>query len=202
MRVVERDDGMAKAVAIVLEHATLIVPLRARGRGLGLLALFRDSSNPFAPNEARLVELMAAVASAAIENARLYQQTERLATVDPLTDLYNYRYFHQALGLEVARARRHEYPLGVLMADLDHFKLINDRFGHPKGDEVLREVARAATAQLRRTDVLARLGGEEFGVLLPGASAGALTFVGEKLRLAVDQLRIPTGSGALRYRLR
>jgi len=141
------------------------------------------------------------VVGVAIENARLYQETQRLATVDPLTELYNYRYFHQTLGLEVARAKRHGYPLGMLMADLDHFKVVNDTYGHPKGDELLREVARAARGQLRRTDVLARLGGEEFGVILPGSAATAVTVVAEKLRTAVERVRVSSGQGRGKIRI-
>ncbi len=188
--VFERSTAGAEAVTL-LECAVLIAPLRARGRSTGLMVLLRSAEEPFTQEERRLVELVSAVSAVALENARLYQETQRLATVDPLTDLYNYRYFHQQLAQEIARAKRLGYPLGVLMADLDHFKQVNDQHGHPKADEVLREVARVASAQLRSTDVLARLGGEEFGVILPNAGPAAVAVVGQKLCNAVAQARVP-----------
>ena len=88
----------------------------------------------------KLVELLAAAAAVALQNAHLYQETQRLATTDPLTGLSNYRHFHDLLALEVQRARRMDYPVGLLIMDLDHFKQINDRHGHPVGD--LRVAAR------------------------------------------------------------
>lgn len=194
-RVFHLEESEPPAIAVVTDLASLAVLLRTRGRAIGLLVLQRGEGQPFSSDEIRLVELVAAVAAVALENANLYQETQRLATVDPLTEVFNYRYFHNTLGLEVQRARRHGYALGVLMVDLDHFKRINDLHGHPKGDEVLREVARAAREQLRSTDVLARLGGEEFGVLLPGASPVAVAVVGQKLRAAVARIRIPSGQG-------
>jgi diguanylate cyclase (GGDEF)-like protein len=187
-------DGEQSSAA-VLDDSALAAPLRARGRRIGVLVLAPGEAVPFTADEVRLVELLAAVAAVALENARLYQEVERLATVDPLTDLYNYRYFHRVLALEVARARRLTYPVGLLMGDLDRFKRVNDRHGHPKADEVLRAVARVAREQLRQTDVLARLGGEEFGVVLPNVGTQALGLVAEKLRVAVGAVRVPTGRG-------
>jgi diguanylate cyclase (GGDEF)-like protein len=179
---------------LVDEHASLIVPLQARGRVTGVLLLLRDAEHPFTEDDQRLVSLLASLSAVAVDNAHLYQKTERMATTDALTDLFNYRYFHQALAQECARAKRQGFPVGVLMADLDHFKLVNDRYGHPKGDEVLREVARVAQLELRRTDVLARLGGEEFAALLPGANVAAVSHVGEKLRAAVARIELPSGN--------
>jgi diguanylate cyclase (GGDEF)-like protein len=108
--------------------------------------------------------------------------------MDPHTGLFNFRYFRDALELEVARARRLGYAVGVLMIDLDNFKRVNDTYGHPVGDEVLRDVAAALRQNLRRTDVAARYGGEEFAIILPGLSAAGLRAVGEKLRRAVSAL--------------
>jgi diguanylate cyclase (GGDEF)-like protein len=197
----ERGDTAGTLTAEEQGEAALSVPLRSRGQTLGLLLLLRDASTPYTAEEQRLVKLVASVVGVALENARLYQETQRLATVDPLTELFNYRYFHQTLSLEVARAKRHGYALAVLMADLDHFKRVNDTYGHPKGDELLREVARAASAQLRRTDVLARLGGEEFGVILPGSAYSAVAIVAEKLRAAVGRVRVPSGLGRDKIRI-
>ncbi|MCZ2407974.1 MAG: diguanylate cyclase [Burkholderiales bacterium] len=109
-------------------------------------------------------------------------ELQALATLDPLTGLLNRRAFVRAAEAELARARRQGSPLSLLMLDLDHFKSINDHFGHPKGDEVLREVARLMTHTVRHTDRIARYGGEEFILLLPDTSEAHALHLAEKLR--------------------
>jgi diguanylate cyclase (GGDEF)-like protein len=164
----------------------LAVPLRAGGRALGALEL--QLAEPLPEDDIKGVELLAAAAAVALQNAHLYQETQRLATTDPLTGLSNYRHFHDLLNLEVQRARRMDYPIGLVLMDLDHFKRVNDRHGHPIGDVALRRVADLLRSRLRRTDVVGRLGGEEFGAILPGASLEEVTVVAEKLRVAVEAL--------------
>jgi diguanylate cyclase (GGDEF)-like protein len=169
----------------------LAVPLLAGGRALGALEI--SLSAPLGLDDVKIVELLAATAAVALQNAHLYQETQRLATMDPLTGLSNYRHFHDLLGLEVQRARRMEYPIGFLVMDLDHFKLVNDRHGHPTGDRALQQVAEQLRNRLRRTDVIGRIGGEEFAVILPGDSLGEVEVVAEKLRHAVEDLPPLTG---------
>ncbi|MGI9147141.1 MAG: diguanylate cyclase [Chloroflexota bacterium] len=164
----------------------LVVPLRAGGRSLGALELTLGEA--LGEEDVKVVELLAAAAAVALQNAHLYQETQRLATTDALTGLSNYRHFHDLLGLEVQRARRMDYPVGLIIMDLDHFKQVNDRHGHPVGDLVLRQVAEQLRKRLRRTDVVARLGGEEFGAILPGDGLTEVAIVAEKLRRAVEEL--------------
>ena len=164
----------------------LVVPLLAGGRALGALELTLGA--PLGIDGVRIVELLAAAAAVALQNAHLYQETQRLATTDALTGLSNYRHFHTMLGLEVQRARRMDYPLGLLLMDLDHFKLVNDRHGHPVGDLALRQVADGMRNRLRRTDVIGRLGGEEFGAILPGDGLAEVEVVAEKLRRTVEEM--------------
>jgi diguanylate cyclase (GGDEF)-like protein len=129
--------------------------------------------------------------------ANLHQETQRLATTDSLTGLSNYRHFHELLHLEVQRARRMEYSVGFLVMDLDHFKEINDRHGHPVGDRALQQVAEQLRSRLRRTDVVGRIGGEEFAVVLPGDSIDEVAVVAEKLRRAIEELPpVQGGMGA------
>jgi diguanylate cyclase (GGDEF)-like protein len=169
----------------------LAVPLLAGGRALGALEVSLRA--PLGLDDVKIIELLAATAAVALQNAHLYQETQRLATMDPLTGLSNYRHFHDLLGLEVQRARRMDYPIGFLVMDLDYFKLVNDRHGHQTGDLALQQVAEQLRKRLRRTDVVGRIGGEEFAAILPGDSIGEVAIVAEKLRRSVEELPTLTG---------
>jgi diguanylate cyclase (GGDEF)-like protein/PAS domain S-box-containing protein len=113
-------------------------------------------------------------------------ELERLATQDPLTGLANRRLFEQRLDEEIADAIRHQRPLAVAILDLDHFKMVNDRHGHPAGDDVLKQVARRLGAVLRKGDLLARVGGEEFGWILPEIYAEGAFVAAERARQAIS----------------
>jgi diguanylate cyclase (GGDEF)-like protein len=118
----------------------------------------------------------------ALRNARLLGENERLATRDALTGLANRRLFDESLQREVARAQRLSTPLSLLVLDVDHFKQVNDTYGHQTGDAVLREVADALVANTKNYDVAARYGGDEFVVLLPGCSRPDAMNVAERVR--------------------
>ncbi len=122
--------------------------------------------------------------------AAYLEEIYQLGVVDHLTGLNNRRHFDDTCAREFSRARRHERALSLLMIDIDHFKQVNDRFGHPAGDEVLQEVARALASRLGREETIARYGGEEFVILLPEAPAERARRVAEKLRAAVERLEI------------
>jgi diguanylate cyclase (GGDEF)-like protein len=162
------------------------VPLVARERPVGVLRV--ALSPPPCQGDVEMLELLGATAALALQNAELFQETQRLATTDPLTGLNNYRQFHALLDLEVQRARRMRYPVGMLSIDLDHFKLVNDQHGHPAGDRALQRVAELLRKRLRRTDILGRVGGEEFAVILPGDDLEAVAIVAEQLRKGVEDL--------------
>ncbi len=116
---------------------------------------------------------------------KLARRLRRLAITDSLTGAFNRRYFVQALERELERLRRYGQPLGLVLMDLDHFKRVNDQYGHPVGDDVLVEVVRRLQSQLRRSDLLARFGGEEFTVLLPHLDLAQARAAAERLRLAL-----------------
>lgn len=123
------------------------------------------------------------------------QQMRYLATRDDLTGVYNRRYFTSVARRALTVARQESEPVSLVMFDADEFKSINDRHGHPVGDEVLQGIAHRAGRLLRHGDVLARFGGEEFVVLLPGAAAELAAEIGERIRLAFDQQPIRTTVG-------
>ncbi len=121
------------------------------------------------------------------EDEETYQRTLYEAAVrDPLTGAYNKRYFHERLGSELAYALRHGAPLSLLMFDLDHFKAINDEFGHPAGDYVLQLLASTIRGSIRTEDVFARVGGEEFAVIGRGLKVKQAYEFAERLRLLVE----------------
>jgi diguanylate cyclase (GGDEF)-like protein len=172
-------------------HEILLAPISFKSVPLGAVVL--ATSAAFAPDAEKLLEQLRADLGLAINNALAHDRLERLAAVDPLTDAYNRRFGLGRLREEYSRAVRAENPLGVLMLDLDHFKAVNDTYGHLVGDRVLRAVAGACRRVVREGDVLIRYGGEEFLVLLPGAGAGDVTEVGERIRRAVAETTVEEG---------
>lgn len=124
------------------------------------------------------------------ELARKREELLALSRTDPLTSLSNRRYFEERLEEEFARARRYRSPLSLVMLDIDYFKRINDTFGHPFGDEVLRAVAQVTRARLREVDLLARYGGEELIALLPETSPADALIACERVREAIEALQL------------
>ncbi|MGZ4413970.1 MAG: diguanylate cyclase [Gaiellaceae bacterium] len=150
----------------------------------GQLLLYRRRHD-FSERDQEFAKSLVAQGRIALENARLHNLVRRQAQTDELTDLANRRQFMSALEQEIARTNRFGTPLSLVLLDLDRFKRINDHFGHPVGDIVLRRTADAVRMRIRGTDLAARIGGEEFAILLPGSdAAGAVTFA-DKLRLDI-----------------
>jgi diguanylate cyclase (GGDEF)-like protein len=129
--------------------------------------------------------------------ARAAEELHRRATADPLTGLPNRRAFDEALAREVARAARGGAALAVVLVDVDHFKRVNDAHGHPAGDQVLRTVAARIAAAARAGDLVGRLGGEEFGVALPGADLLAAAQAAERIRARVADEPVEAAGAAL-----
>lgn len=161
----------------------LLVPLRHQDRPVGVISLFRfDAREMFTPADCDLVKAIAALAAIALENSHLHTDALRAAATDSLTGLYNHGSFFKRLDEEMAAATRHGRRLALMMVDLDHFKLYNDRRGHLAGDRAIIAVARVLQRNLRASDVVCRYGGEEFAVILPGTGLRAAYLLAEKLR--------------------
>lgn len=121
------------------------------------------------------------------------EKLSQMAFCDGLTGLFNHRYFQEQMEKEVSRAARYRRDLGLIMFDIDHFKAINDRYGHPVGDQVLKAVAAAATQTIRKSDLAARYGGEEFAILAPETDIKGLIILAERLRKRIAGLQIDAG---------
>ncbi len=195
------------------EQSSLMVPLLIGDAVVGALAVSQaDYPRHFSEEETQLCVALGEQAAVAIRNAQLYRRLqeqkatiEHQATTDGLTGLANHRHFWERLRDEVTRARRYEHPLSLLMLDLDDFKSVNDRFGHPAGDQVLHAVGTVLREQVRQgVDIPARYGGEEFAVVLPctesmmddGATLDGAVTTAERIRQAIADLRPPVGDSA------
>jgi diguanylate cyclase (GGDEF)-like protein len=149
-------------------HGGLAVPMPGEGSSSGYLTIFtRTPDRPFDEEDVEELEALALRAAPAIENARRFREARQLADLDALTGLHNRRFFHETLGREVARAHRYERKLGLIVFDLDDFKVINDRIGHLAGDAVLAEAGERVRDVVRSADIACRVGGDEFAVILP-----------------------------------
>ena len=164
----------------------LAVPVRSMGNVVGVVALYdRIDGRAFDPADEDALRTLAGQASIAVDNVHLHQEAERLSTTDPLTGLWNFRYLSMSLAREIERSTRFDRPLAVLMLDLDHFKPVNDTYGHARGDAVLRELAHRVQEQIREVDTFARYGGEEFVVVLPETSVEGAAQLAERICAAV-----------------
>jgi diguanylate cyclase (GGDEF)-like protein len=181
-------------------------PLESGSIDFGSLTLFGEA---FSDDDRRTAASLASQAVVALDNARLHRIVEKQARIDELTGLANRRHFEEQLAAEMARVGRFGGPLAVVLADLDDFKDVNDRFGHPVGDVVLREFARALEEAIREIDIAARWGGEEFVLMLPGTDLAGAARVAERARAVLggrvvvsadgDPIRVTASFGVAAY---
>ena len=173
-------------------QSAIVAPLVMHGQVLGALSLESTKLSAFFEGDLRLLVSFAATATAAIQNARLHAEVQKLAITDALTGLYNRRGLFELGQREVERARRYKRPLVAMMMDIDHFKFINDYYGHTVGDQVLQAVAKRCSDNLRRIDILGRLGGDEFTILLPETDMFTASQVAERVRNTVADRPVVT----------
>lgn len=173
---------------------TVVRPIGTEEHRAGFLVFaYRESRD--ADGSVPIVTTLANAAALALSNASRYQDALERSRRDALTGLHNRQVLEEALDRETRRAHRHGHPLSVVLFDVDRFKSINDHFGHPMGDEVLRRVAAALRDTVRRTDFVCRIGGDEFAVLLPDTPAEDARILAERIRRAVSAA--PPGGGRI-----
>lgn len=166
-------------------RSVFILPLFYEKDLLGILVLLSEKVNAFNPYQIGLLEVLGNQASTSMANARFHAEIERLAITDGLTGLFNHRHFQEKLSQEVSRLERLSDPISLLIIDIDHFKKVNDTYGHPAGDAVLKDVAQIIKKTIRNIDIPARYGGEEFGIILLGTGVRGAVKMAERLRKAV-----------------
>lgn len=199
----DRPDTAHKLSALAREEGIrgfICLPLVSQQRRLGVLYFYRSDRDDFEPEEIEVMQTFSCLAAQAISNARLYARMLDLAETDGLTGLPNRRKAESRLHAEIARAKRHDQPFSVALLDIDRFKRVNDTYGHAAGDHVLKTLAGVLFRELREVDLVARLGGEEFLVILPATDPPGARRTAERLRCAVERAgaTLPGGT-ALTY---
>ncbi|WP_230598198.1 GGDEF domain-containing protein [Xanthomonas albilineans] len=164
------------------------VPMIVQGERLGMIHL--SSPNLAVLERLNLVEVVAEQLAMALHNLHLRHRLRTQSIRDPLTGLYNRRYLEESLLRELSRCARRDLPLALMMLDLDHFKALNDRFGHAGGDALLAAFGELLGGLVRPEDIACRYGGEEFTVILPGAAADVAQRRAEQIRAAVEQMQV------------
>jgi diguanylate cyclase (GGDEF)-like protein len=188
-------------VAVARDSAHgVAMPVRARlgpqatAEYVGVISIARRGM-PFSHSDLGMLKYLAVQAVVSVENADLHETVQWQALTDELTGLANVREMYGALDRELERGRRFEAPVGFVMLDIDDFKQINDRYGHQQGDEVLNKVADVLRRLSRDIDEPARYGGEELAVVLPQTDVDGAAMLAERMRVAVQELRIPLVAG-------
>jgi diguanylate cyclase (GGDEF)-like protein len=167
------------------------IPLISFGQTLGVLMLHSAVADGFREIDQQSLESVADICATSIQNAYYVERVKQLAYLDGLTGIFNRRFFEMRIAEEIERARRYDTGMAVIMADIDHFKRLNDEFGHLLGDEVLRQVSSLLHQQVRKIDVVCRYGGEEFGILLTQTNSQHAMSVADKLKKIVEGWQFP-----------
>lgn len=191
------EDVLVESVVADFRPAEVrVYPIAYKGVPLGVVVLAAPSA--FTADQAGLIDLFLQGLGLALNNAIAHDRLQHLAALDPLTGIYNRRFGLGRLHEEFGRAVRMAAPLGVLMLDIDHFKAVNDTYGHLVGDRVLKSVCAIVRSSLREGDVLLRYGGEELLAVMPAASFSDLRQTGERLRKAVEDSSVTDGERTVR----
>jgi len=166
----------------------MCVPIKSKGSIIGVLEIIsKTAGEPFSKDDLDLLMRLVDHAAIAIERASLYQKMAELSITDDLTKLFNTRYLNRTLEIEIARSTRHHSSLSLIFMDVDHFKMINDNYGHLIGSKLLVELGQLLIRSLRAIDIVARYGGDEFVIVLPQTSPPSAIQIAERIRKSIEQ---------------
>jgi diguanylate cyclase (GGDEF)-like protein len=174
-------------LSIMNIRSGILAPLWAGSDDLGLIKIFFHRRLDMFSEEKKLLELICEFIARSLNNTLRFYLTERRATIDGLTNVFNQRFFSDQLSKEFNRARRYKNALALIMIDINHFKLYNDTNGHPAGNRVLAKVAQLIQGAVREIDLVARYGGDEFALILPENDARQGLIVAEKVRKVIEE---------------
>lgn len=187
---VRESAGLARQRARYLTNSFVSIPITAGGEALGVLSLTdRGDSGPFTQDDLAAISVLMAPVALALGRERVLREAQtyaQAAVIDPVSGLFNRRYFQVRLEEELHRASRQLTSVALLMIDLDGFKGVNDRFGHVAGDVVIRDISEILRRSVRIFDVCTRFGGEEFAVMMPGGTLESAETIAERIRQRVD----------------
>ncbi len=176
-------------------HLTL--PLTTEGEMIGCISLNSDQPNAFDAQDLQFFSVIGYQIAATLKHFQRFSSIKNMATFDTLTGLYNRRYFEERLRAEVQKSFSNRTAISLIMVDIDHFKKVNDTFGHPEGDIILRETASLLQRSVRKKDTVARYGGEEFVLILPDAGLEASSMIAERIRRMVEGTLFDVGKAQL-----
>ena len=188
----DRDPDASHVAGTVEEPEALVcVPLIVEGETIGALNVYRTGGDvAFSARDAEVIERFGAMAALAFSSARQRELLRTQARTDPLTDLLNRRAYYERLAEELARAKRTESPLSVVLLDIDRFKPINDTYGHAEGDRVLRAVGESLRRTVRIDETVSRFGGEEFALIVAGAQPDQAVEAADRARVAIAKVTV------------
>jgi diguanylate cyclase (GGDEF)-like protein len=178
-------------------QSMIVVPLRIGNQAKGVISTQSYQANAYTKHDRETLEMLATQSVIALENSRLFNEIQKMAMTDSLTNIYNRRKFFELADLEFDRARRYQHSLSLIMMDIDLFKIVNDTFGHAAGDLVLKHIAKLYLGSTRTVDTFARYGGEEFVILLPETAAIEAYHTAERLRLLIARSPFLFGENAI-----
>jgi diguanylate cyclase (GGDEF)-like protein len=182
--------------ASLKSHLTL--PLVIEGEIIGCISVNSDQANMYNIPRLQFFSVFGYQMAASLRHIQRFTTVKKEAIHDTLTNLFNRRYFEEELSAETQKAFENQSNLSIIMVDIDHFKKVNDTFGHDGGDKVLRNLASLLKNSVRKHDTVARYGGEEFVLLLPGAPVDPTNMVAERIRRLVEDTPFDVGQTQIR----
>jgi len=193
----DRTFVLSEKIQVKGVNSVLIIPLFVKNELTGVLFFGSYAKDAFDTYHQRLMEILANQAAVAVSNAQLFNKLEKMAILDGLTGLYNHRYFQEQLARELARSERTGATCALVLLDIDHFKRINDTYGHPTGDTVLKYISSIIKSSIRQIDIAARYGGEEFAIILPESDISGASSFAERLREEIESSHAQTDFGPI-----